>query len=809
MASVEYGIDFPLQDLQIGTTIKCPFHIPDNKASAFTLKSSGGVLGVHCLVCKTTFFTSNDIPIHNFNYDLNNLKRLEAYSSNKRDGEAGSYKQNITRINQRYLSDYKISGNLIFVRSPKGSGKTVWLENVVKEDNDTEERMWTKIGRPNKASERWNGAILIGHRRSLITSLADRLQLYPYIEHAHIYTKQKYLTEQKFNRPQPYYAICADSLSMLVDTEYHWWPIVIIDEVEQVLKHLTSDTLKYRRNNTFQVFKYIINSARQVYLMDADLNELTVESIYQLIDDKHKSVSLVVNEYKVKDKEINLYASKDHLESDLIKSIRANKRCYVCSNSMTKVLKMTALLMEEFGDSKKILSITSKNSHKQDIQSFIKDVSTKILKYDVVLSSPTLGTGIDITFEDDKQEIDCVFGLFEQRVNTHFDIDQQLSRVRNPKQINVWVSPETLRFETNPLVIKREMEGSHAKFRHIVNISEDGVKKYNDDGYHDLYSNVRSQQLASKNHLLTHFIKLRKHNGWKINDIEKDEAVIEEISAMKKRAEETLEKRETARLMVSKIITREENNILRRASDSHPLTDDQIYAMRRYAIESFYLEHIDEDLVAMDNNRLLRAQLFEYQLLMSSEDEIKKKDIHDEKELVSFPDRKSRLHRKKLYKNILIKSKLMDNNYQFNTIDPIKKTDLDEFVKYIKANKLSMERLFEIHIRKGVDRNPMQQLKRYLARLGILMDEAVPKKRSDGGKDYLYTLSHERILYLNDMNAKRNDEAISKKWHDERNHITKNRLFPEWDPEGALDFDDFIRDQIKKQIVESETDDWQ
>jgi hypothetical protein len=231
--------------------------------------------------------------------------------------------------------------------------------------------------------------------------------------------------------------------------------------------------------------------------------------------------------------------------------------------------------------------------------------------------------------------------------------------------------------------------------------------------------------------------------------------------------------------------------------------------MRRYAIESFYLEHIDEDLVAMDNNRLLRAQLFEYQLLMSSEDEIKKKDIHDEKELVSFHDRKSRLHRKKLYKNILIKSKLMDNNYQFNTIDPIKKTDLDEFVKYIKANKLSMERLFEIHIRKGVDRNPMQQLKRYLARLGILMDEAVPKKRSDGGKDYLYTLSHERILYLNDMNAKRNDEAISKKWHDERNHITKNRLFPEWDPEGALDFDDFIRDQIKKQIVESETDDWQ
>ena len=425
MAVEEFAADIPLQYVGIGTRIKCPFHIPDNSFRAFTLRSKNGTLGVHCRVCKTTFFTTNDIPIYNFNYDLNNLRRLE--------GKSGQ--QDLIRINQKYLSDYDVSANLIFVRSPKGSGKTVWLENVAKEKDDEVARVLAKLPKPNKASNRWNGAILIGHRRSLITSLSDRLQLKPYIEHAHIYKNRKYIVEQKFNYPQPYYAICADSLSILVNTEYHWWPIVIIDEVEQVLKHLTSDTLKYRRNNTFQVFKYLINSARKVYLMDSDLNELTVESIYQLIDDKQKSVSVTINSYKVKDRTLNLYDNRSHLESELVKSIESNKRCYVCSNSKKKIIKLTALLETEFGDSKKILSITSSNSHEQDIQSFIRNISTEILNYDVVLSSPTLGTGIDITFDNDKQKIDCVYGIFEQRVNTHFDIDQQLSRVRNPKQI--------------------------------------------------------------------------------------------------------------------------------------------------------------------------------------------------------------------------------------------------------------------------------------------------------------------------------------------------------------------------------------
>ena len=120
---------------------------------------------------------------------------------------------------------------------------------------------------------------------------------------------------------------------------------------------------------------------------------------------------------------------------------------------------------------------------------------------------------------------------------------------------------------------------------------------------------------------------------------------------------------------------------------------------------------------------------------------------------------------------------------------------------------MSLERLFNISYRRNVDNNPVQQLKKYLARLGILTDPAVVKKRPDRGKDYLYTLNQERILYLKDMNNTRNNITVSEQWHNERNNTTKNRLFPEWNPDEFTNFNDFIYDEIQKQILEEEADD--
>ena len=67
-----------------------------------------------------------------------------------------------------------------------------------------------------------------------------------------------------------------------------------------------------------------------------------------------------------------------------------------------------------------------------------------VFEIQVLMCSPSLGTGIDITFPDPQCleesglcKVDCVFGFFYPKVNTHTDMDQQLWRVRNPGQVKV------------------------------------------------------------------------------------------------------------------------------------------------------------------------------------------------------------------------------------------------------------------------------------------------------------------------------------------------------------------------------------
>ncbi len=797
------GNNHILKELPPQTPIRCPVHSPDYNASAFTLTSKKGTIGVHCMKCKTTYYTSWGIPPYDFNYSLNNLRYLENatpdFDANVDGFLQRPIPQGITRITNRYLPRCETDSDIVFVRSPKGTGKTYWLEQVVdtcKKENkkridwleDNEEHGIKNINTLREWSK-WKGVLLIGHRRSLISSLSERLGLKSYLNHPYFNHAQGRMVKESFNEPEPYYSICVDSLSTLINTHKNWWPIIIIDEVEQVLTHLTSETVKDKRNNTYQVFKHLINSSKKVFLMDADLNELTVETMHQLLFDKNKSVSVVINDHKVDNKLLELYKSEDHLQKDMLHSITNGSRCFVCSNSKRKIDVIAGIIKHKFGDSKKILTITSENSQNQEIQEFLKNIKNEILEYDAILCSPTLGTGIDISFEDNKQHIDSVYGLFETRINTHFDIDQQLSRVRNPKKTRVWISPQTFRFDSNKDVIKKEIEESHNKYRQIVSISPDGEKQYNDDEYLNLYSHVKSIQRGSKNQLLENFTKLKKYNGWKIDEIVADDADTKEIKELKKLSKEKKLINKILNLTTAKLITSYEYSALLFVDNKYTLTDEQYSSMRRYEIEVFYMQEINEKLIELDNDGLLRNQIREYTILKTSDNEIQVMEAREEKQGVLYTDRKSLSHKKNLYINILKKSGLMDDENNFIYDKTIQSSDMGDFIAYIDSKKQSVERLFDISIRADINNKPILQLNTFLKRLGIKLNRTT-KKTPDGGKNYLYSINPECINLLEDIFSTRSDTAISEIWHNNREATIENRLFAN----DKNEHDDFIKD---------------
>lgn len=765
-----------LQDIPERTSVHCPIHA-DSKPSAFVVKSQRGVKGVHCSTCGTTYFTSSDIPLYDFNYGLSNLTELslEEYETIEEDEFLTYANKDIIRLNHQYLPELDTVTPITLVKSPKGTGKTQWLESIVK-----------------KCEKNYLSVLLIGHRQSLIQSVARRLGLTSYIYELPSTPGDPDSGQIRKTQPTRYYAICADSLSTLLNTYDNKYDVVLIDEVEQVFSHLTSNTVKDRRIETFLFFKHYVNNAKQLIVMDADLNALTVNALWDFIDDKTKEVKVIINEYTQPNRVLDLYSDKAHLLYELTNSLDNNQRCFVCSNSKKQINKLAKYIEERFGSSKKVMAITSDNSQNSSIQEFIRNIKKAVLEYDVVMVSPSVGTGVDITFPYMEQNIDAVYGFFEARVNTHFDIDQQISRVRHPKSIRVWISPERFRFDTNPEVIKREVERIDRSVRQLIEIKPDGTPVFSksNDEYLNLYTNVKSMQRGSKNNLRYHFKKLKEHEGWTVHEIERDEESAEEGLEIARRGKELYEQERIQKIVNAKLITKDEYISLTKSSERKKLSLDEDSAMRRYEIESFFYQDATEELVASDNDGKLRQQIKQYELYTKPDSALLALDaIESKKESLHKTDKKTLLKKKKFLHQLFISAGLADKDNDFLANQTIEGDSLSDFADFCTKHKETIARWFEIDIRNDIHRKPAQQLGRFLKMLGITWTKLKPVKKS-GVKIYRYEIPQATIDELNAIAEHRHDSSITQKWHQDRNASTDNRLF---EPE---DIDDVEADEI-------------
>ncbi len=245
---------------------------------------------------------------------------------------------------------------------------------------------------------------------------------------------------------------------------------IVIDEVEQVLGHFLSDTIGFKRERIFECFEKLLRKAKRIIVLDADLGWTTFTTFYAILSKNDHEIygdtsenvyqkipiHVHINQWEKPSQKINLFPEDTQLIDHMLGNIIDGKRIFVTSNSKAKIKNLEKAIQQtaqKAGLDIPTITITSENSREDNIQKFIQNIKTEILDYKAVLSSPSLGTGIDITFENNNEEIDCVYGLFETRINSHFEVDQQLARVRHPKEVNVWIAPARYNFETDIRVI--------------------------------------------------------------------------------------------------------------------------------------------------------------------------------------------------------------------------------------------------------------------------------------------------------------------------------------------------------------------
>ena len=129
---------------------------------------------------------------------------------------------------------------------------------------------------------------------------------------------------------------------------------------------------------------------------------------------------------------VRMHGDRKFLEREVIAAIKRGERCFITSNSKDFIDTIHRMILTECGEGIVMRVITSDNSRDDATVRFLKNITTEILKVQVTSGTPSIGTGMDITFPDGACLVDRVFGFFFSFINTHTDIDQQLSRVRNP-----------------------------------------------------------------------------------------------------------------------------------------------------------------------------------------------------------------------------------------------------------------------------------------------------------------------------------------------------------------------------------------
>ncbi|MFO3797937.1 MAG: hypothetical protein ACK8QZ_11775, partial [Anaerolineales bacterium] len=241
---------------------------------------------------------------------------------------------------------------ITLVKSPKGSGKTEAIAALVEQIRNGQ----FTAGTPNK--DRPKSVLLIGHRRSLIREAANRLGLDCYLDDENFGTHRR----NRFG-----YAICLDSLhkiSLAVAKPVKAKPpikgppplydVVIIDESEQVISHLLSETLRERKGmvEAYGCLDLVIRRAKAVYALDADLGLITAHAMrdYRRQDWKDNCRIILNKPIPPEDRrEMLIYQSEVALRRRMLDAIRAGKRVFVASNSKEKVDKLAQLIRNDFG----------------------------------------------------------------------------------------------------------------------------------------------------------------------------------------------------------------------------------------------------------------------------------------------------------------------------------------------------------------------------------------------------------------------------------------------------------------------------
>jgi ATP:corrinoid adenosyltransferase len=338
-------------------------------------------------------------------------------------------------LNQPYLGDlvYPETG-LAFVKSAKGTGKTTALKGLVQ-----------------RAIAQDRKVLVITHRIQLGRAICDSVGI-------------DWITDRQASDSQEFhgFGLCIDSLHPNSQAKFDpmaWdGAIVILDEVEQVVWHAMNSATCYNARVRIletlkELLQHVLLTGGLVLAQDADLSDISVNYLKQLAISSTESFAIelsqldpwvVVNRWqKTTTHSVSVYDTKTPaaLLSKLPEILQQGAVFIALDSQKVRgrwsSKNLETYLQKTFPD-KRILRIDSETVSNSEHAAFgiSHRINEVVAQYDIVLATPTIGTGVSI---DLKGHFKAVFGIF-QGVIADTEARQAIARVREDVPRYLWAA---------------------------------------------------------------------------------------------------------------------------------------------------------------------------------------------------------------------------------------------------------------------------------------------------------------------------------------------------------------------------------
>jgi len=464
-------------------------------------------------------------------------------------------------VDMRYISELDpLPAGSLLIKSPIGTGKTEITNRVIK-------RMTDELGQKPSI-------LVITHRRALSKNLSKRLGIRNYEQ-----------IRQSDYRNIPQLCIVYNSLIHLPSPKEKLptYDLVIIDEIEQFHNHLRSNTF---RGNTdrqaYMVLTQLLKSAGRTLAFDAHCTDISRQWLEEHTGD---GITAIENTHTVSRGPLIFHKNYTEIVNK-IKSLMHQKGdpIAIATNSKAEAKG----LYEYFGNiwgKEDVRLVCGDNTDEKAVYNFLADINDNLSKIKMLIYTPSLGTGFDITCK-----VRAVIGIFKGAHMNAYDLVQMLGRCRNTQETHVYLQS----IHANG---SQDWEEIYA--RHEANGRKTGAYIFDNEGTWmidalereilTLLSKLEAKHNRSLSDLLSSFVALL--DGYKI--VYTDEHGDNDLWETLKGIREKIEAEQKALVLKSKPITEYELEEHRRAKT---ITPEIRAGYERFLIEDTVGQDIDDEL---------------------------------------------------------------------------------------------------------------------------------------------------------------------------------------------------------------------